>query len=163
MGQKHSREKKDNNSDIFKTNPLDIVKEIINSSNFYQNSIINSNLMWKTNSLLNWKNYQYKIEANLDKINFYLYNLPPFNIIPIIKNNQETCYICLGTNNINCKMVCCNQYLHLKCGSKMIPSNYCTICRKDNYLKIKIFYCKNCNEIIYSNDFKCKKCNIVFL
>ena len=163
MGQNDSKFKKVSKFHFTGKQPIDIAKDIINSSTFYQESIKNSNLMWRSTDVIKWNKYQYKIVCNVDKTTLTLYNLSPFRRIPILPNNQEICYICLEKDNIDCKMVCCNQYLHLNCATQMESMNYCTICRKNSEFKINIFYCKNCNEIIYSHEFKCNNCNIAFL
>jgi hypothetical protein len=149
MGQKDSRLNLISESHFIGKQPIDIAKDIINSSNFYQDSIKSGNLMWKSHDISKWKNYEYKIICNVDKTSLTLYNLSPFKRIPIITSNQETCYICLEKDNIDCKMVCCNQYLHLKCATQMDPSNYCTICRKENIIKIEVYYCKQSEQFIY--------------
>ena len=89
---------------------------------------------------------------------FTIYNVSPFTrIIPL--ENEQTCYICLETENVDCKMSCCNNYLHFSCAQKLELNNTFTICKKSNTASINISTCNDCNEKIYSENLK--KWNVI--
>ena len=157
MGQKICHIKRINDNHFIGMSPIELSKEIINSTDFYKQAI-GDRALWKTCEPIKWKNYIYEINGLLDKTTLIIHNSSPFKLISPI-SNEDKCYICLDDQNVNCKMNCCNYFLHYNCGTKLESSNTCSICKKSNFIKINIYHCNTCNQISYSEDLNQKKCN----
>lgn len=160
MGQKLCRNRTNQENDInfVGLSPIDISKEIINSSEYYRTLIGLKSMIWKSSKPTMWKNYEYEIISWNQKTTLIIHNLLPFKAITPI-SNEHTCYICLDDQNVDCKMNCCNHYLHYDCALKLDPINQCCICKKNGAAKINIYHCKSCNQINYSEDLEQEICN----
>ena len=158
MGQKICRiHVKEEDNHFIGLSPIEISKEIINSSDYYR-SIIDCGMIWKTSEPTRWKNYIYEINSWDDKTTLYIHNSSPFKSITPISDDHK-CYICLDDQNVDCKMHCCNYYLHYNCAIKLEPNSQCSICKKSNLIKINIYHCKSCNQVNYSEDLEQVVCN----
>lgn len=148
MGQVSSKSVLNQDKHFFGLTPIEISKQIIESHDDYKKFIKNGSDVWKMPEPVNWNNYIYQIYGNLDKSKIIIYNPSPFHIIKPI-NDIHKCYICLENQNIDCKMNCCNQYLHYECAKLLEANNVCTICQKESIITIEVYYCKQSEQFIY--------------
>ena len=107
MGQKlcriHAKEE-DDYKNFIGLSPVEISKEIINSSDYYRTLIGLKSMIWKSSRPTMWKNYNYEIISWTDKTTLIIHNLLPFKAITPI-SNEHTCYICLDDQNVEDQML----------------------------------------------------------
>jgi hypothetical protein len=158
MGQKHVKIQEEK---LFLSLPPEkIAEQIVNSSDYYLRLVKIQDIIWRSSKIERYKNYEYSIVGNINDTKITLYNCSPYLFLKT-KTNDEKCYICLSESNIDCKMKCCNYYLHYDCAKKLDSTNKCSICKKENLVTIRAVKCQCCKELFYTQMDKiniCEEC-----